>query len=426
MTDSLRISVELSERRSALNELIERRNALPDGQSPSDDEVRAMDAATKEIRDLEVRYRAAVTKEGSESQAEEQTGDPEEREMRRMLEGASLMPYVHEALGGRSVDGVEAELRDAMFPEQENMVPLELLLPPDQRTREVRADAATTLAAGVGSDGAESSVPARVFTRSLASRLGVAMPSVPVGQAHYPILTGGTTAKTAADAGEVSAAAATFTQQNLDPVRLTAGYLFNVRQSLQLNAFESILRRDLTAVINDQLDNYLINGSDESNATVEGLLEALTAPADPSGVSTWDQVAGAYIDAVDGLNAYDISDVLSVWSAAAYKYAAKLYPPVANVTHAQQSAWDWLGDRAGARSVSSRLADGAKTSTCVQALTSYPGRNAVAPVWQGMQIIRDPYTGAAKGQVRLTAVMFFNMKVLRTAGWKLFKVRHSA
>ena len=426
MTESLRISVELSERRSALNELIEKRNALPDGQSPSDDDVRSMDEATRAIRDLEVRYRAAVTKEGAESQETEDAGDPEQREVRRLLGEASLMPYVHEALGGRPVDGVERELREAMFPEQEATVPLELLLPPDQRSVEVRQDAATTLAAGVGSDGAESSVPARVFTRSLAARLGVAMPSVPVGQAHYPILTGGTTAKSAADAAQVNAAAATFTQQNLDPVRLTAGYLFNVRQSLQLASFESILRRDLTAVINDQLDNYLINGSDEANATVEGLLEALTAPADPSAVSTWDQVAGAFIDAVDGLNAYMISDLRSVWSAAAYKYAAKLYPPVANVTHAQQSAWDWVGERAGERSVSSRIADGTKTSTIVQALTSYPGRNAVAPMWQGMQIIRDPYTGASKGQVRLTAILFFNMKVLRTAGWKLFKVRHSA
>ena len=57
------------------------------------------------------------------------------------------------------------------------------------------------------------------------------------------------------------------------------------------------------------------------------------------------------------------------------------------------------------------------------ALTSYPGRNAIAPVWRGVEMIRDPYTSASKAQVRLTLIAFFSFKILRETGWQLWKAR---
>ena len=60
------------------------------------------------------------------------------------------------------------------------------------------------------------------------------------------------------------------------------------------------------------------------------------------------------------------------------------------------------------------------------ALTAYPGRNAVAPVWRAFELIRDPYSGAAKGEVSLTAIMFWNFKVLRTDGWARFEFQLTA
>ena len=41
--------------------------------------------------------------------------------------------------------------------------------------------------------------------------------------------------------------------------------------------------------------------------------------------------------------------------------------------------------------------------------------NAVAPVWEGITIIPDEVTKAANGQIVITAVMLYAMKVLRTA-----------
>ena len=63
------------------------------------------------------------------------------------------------------------------------------------------------------------------------------------------------------------------------------------------------------------------------------------------------------------------------------------------------------------------------TQRNIMALTSYPGRNAVAPVWRGVELIRDPYTNAGKGQVRLRVVSFWSFKILREAGWQLWAAR---
>ena len=50
--------------------------------------------------------------------------------------------------------------------------------------------------------------------------------------------------------------------------------------------------------------------------------------------------------------------------------------------------------------------------------------SAVAPVWQGLELIRDPYTHAAKGQVSITAVMLWAFSIIRSDAYvrRAFKV----
>ena len=43
---------------------------------------------------------------------------------------------------------------------------------------------------------------------------------------------------------------------------------------------------------------------------------------------------------------------------------------------------------------------------------------AVAPIWEGIELIRDNVTSADTGQIRLTGVMYTNFKVLRPAGYQ--------
>ena len=51
--------------------------------------------------------------------------------------------------------------------------------------------------------------------------------------------------------------------------------------------------------------------------------------------------------------------------------------------------------------------------------------NAVAPVWEGVALIRDEITQAAKGIISVTARGFFNFKVLRPDGFVRTKLKVS-
>ena len=54
-----------------------------------------------------------------------------------------------------------------------------------------------------------------------------------------------------------------------------------------------------------------------------------------------------------------------------------------------------------------------------------PRLDAVAPVWEGVQIIVDPYTQSKAGEIILTAVMLAQFKVLRAAGFAKVQAQHS-
>ena len=104
-----------------------------------------MDAATKAVAPLEIELRAAITAEGDEDDKARQDPDAEAREFDKLLQGASIMPFLNEALEGKETAGKEHEIRAKLLGDEARagVVPFEMLLPPGDT--EHRADAATTV-----------------------------------------------------------------------------------------------------------------------------------------------------------------------------------------------------------------------------------------------------------------------------------------
>ena len=416
MLKSQELQLKLSEARQRLNAAVEKRNALAAGTEPSAELVAEMDAATKAIPTLEVEYRAAlVTEDEAAEEARRSNPDGEQRELDTLIGRSSLVPFLMEAVTGNTIkEGPEVEVRQALLGKEGDrpgMLPVELLLVED------RADTVTPVADSAESPGSQAPVLNRVFTRSVAARLGVAMPSVPVGTANYPV---GTTASMLARDAEIDANAASFVGEDLAPVRLSARYLFRVEDMYTLRGLENILRRDLSAVMADEMDDQVING-DGSAPNVNGFLSELPAAGAENSKTTWAKWSAGFAGMVDGINAYTLGDLRSVMGPASFAYATTLF----RTNNTDESALDWAQSKTGGVSVSSRIPhDGTgKSDVNIAALTSYPGRNAVAPIWRGMEVIRDPYSNAAKGQVAITAIMLWNFKIVREAGWKLFRTR---
>ena len=52
-------------------------------------------------------------------------------------------------------------------------------------------------------------------------------------------------------------------------------------------------------------------------------------------------------------------------------------------------------------------------------------RDMVAPIWEGVTLIPDEITKAANGQIVVTAVMLYSVKLLRAAGFYKQQTQHA-
>ena len=428
MRKSQELTIKLSEGRQRLNAAIEKRNKLPADKEPDGELVAEMDAATKAIGPLEIEYRAAVTAEAAEDEANSKlTPDAEHRERDKLLAGASVLPFLLEGATGKLVEGREAEARAAIFGDHDRpgLVPFDMLLPRGEARQEHRADAVSPVADSAKSPGSQASVLERVFTRSIAARLLVAMPVVSVGQATYPVMTAGTTAaQVAADAGH-DAGAAAFTGHSLEPVRLSARYIFRIEDVYRMRGLEDVLRRDLSAVMADEMDAQIVNG-DGVAPNVNGFMSELAAPDADDAAADWSGYLAKFTSLVDGVNAFSLSDIRTIIGKDSFAYAEGLFRTGATDNGPRASAGDYVRNKIGGYSVSSRVkaqANNADGQINIAALTSYPGRNAVAPIWRGFEVIRDNVTKAKEGQIVLTALMLWNFKIVRETGFHLLRVR---
>ena len=153
MTTAQKIALRLSEVRSRLNEI-----AGLEGEAFTP-EIRAeSEKLTTEYGDLESRQRAAIIA-GGEAETRK-ANDGEGREIRSLLEKASLGVFLSGAANQRDVDGAERELRAALDLAADQ-IPLDVLLPADVETR---ADAATNVTASIAET--QSSIAGRIFAES--------------------------------------------------------------------------------------------------------------------------------------------------------------------------------------------------------------------------------------------------------------------
>ena len=137
----------------------------------------------------------------------------EDRELDGLIAGASIASIFGATLEHRSTEGQTAELQEH-FGLSANVIPLELL--------EVRATGVTAAPSDVGQNQAEI-IPA-VFPMSCAAFIGVDMPTVPVGEAVYPVLSTSADAGTPAEGVAQDETAGGFTADVLSPSRIQASF----------------------------------------------------------------------------------------------------------------------------------------------------------------------------------------------------------
>ena len=416
MKKSTKLALRASEIRQKVNEL------------PVDD-AEKRSALLAELSTVETEYRAALTTE-AEEEAVAPSGEglsAEERARRQLENRAELRQALHAVMNERPLAGAEAELQQSVGLSGHN-IPWELLAP-----RHVEAGAAEHRADAVSVAPSDShlmqhTILGRVFARSATMALGVPMPSVPVGQQNFPVISAGSDASVLAkDASVGDAGAATLTAHTISPTRLQVEYIFRREDQATLMGIEEALRRDLSGTLSDQLDKQVLIGGATPN--FGGFLSTptqggLTARADTPAIVSFTLAAAELALGIDGKYAGGLDEVCSVVGTTTARRLAQTFQ-----TNNSDSAWSY-SSRVSRKTMASANVPGpaATFQEGVVARVGGEGMNAVCPIWSGVAMVQDEVSQTLRkqGQISITAIMLAGLDILRADGFARTKFKVSA
>ena len=400
MTPSQKVALSISETREKLNVLLSK-------ETRSAEENTELDALTNKMKGLEVEARAAIAAEPTFIELPA-TGR-EAKELRELVNKADLGAMMDNILEHRSATGAEAEIIQH-YGLDDNQIPVAML----QSAQEQRA--VTPAPGNVQSN--QDPIIAGVFPDSAAAFLSIDRPVVPVGEKIYPVLTQNAEVKTPAK--NISAAETTgaFDAEIIKPGRLQASFFYSYEDKMTFAGMDEALRQNLGDALADGLDKQILVGNPK------GLLHGtVLANNNVSAVTTYANYREHFMAGrVDGKYASRYSDLRILMGAETYAHADSVWR--GTNTNNDVSVLDVLMARAAGVQVSAHVpaAVSNKQNSIVRRGSR---RDAVAPVWQGIQIIPDNVTLADKGQVKVTAIMLFAVQVLRAAGFHKQQTQHA-
>ena len=378
-----------------------------------------IEALTAELPDVELRYAAAVTSEATDAAAAaiaEQDGG-ESTEKRALLRRAKLAHYIKASIDQRGVDpaSVEGELAAAYG--CPGFVPLEVFGPVE--TRDI------TPAPDTGNAQQQAAPLPNIFKRSIGDFLGVSMPTVATGAASFPVLSTSVTSAPKAKGAPAPATAGVYTPHVVTPKRITGSIEITREDQAVMIGLEASLRSDLGSSMTDQYNDQLLNG-DGTSPNLNGLLAQLTDPAAPAtGVEDWARLVAVSAVAIDGLHAYETGDVRSLVGVQTYRLAAATF----RGTDGPVSAAAYLKQTTGGFMATGRLAAPAShiQQGILRLTAAADGMVAVVPVWEGIELLTDPYSKSHEGKTRTTAsVLVGGVALLRKAAFQQVAYRVSA
>lgn len=406
MLDSVKISRRQSEIRQQLATLVTKTEA-------SADELRSMEALDGEYRTNEVRYRAALITEDTERR--EAGADLETRSDRQWAELMASFEMRQVALfldEGRSLDGKTAEIVTELRSAGGFRG-----IPVPWAALETR----NTVAAGTPNPLETRPIIDRLFPDSVAARMGAQMISIDSGLTEWPVVTSAVAAGWAAtESGNVAGPTVYATTDKAMAPNNTLGIQMRIsRRAMKQSgeAIEQAIRRDMNGAIGQAMDAAVFLGTGAAGQPLGVIAGAATYGITSTAIgaaATWAAFRGAVSRFLQA-NAAGSPDAVKmlirpeVWE----KMDGTLIASTA------VSEWDRLtGNIPDANIAMSANALAVPTGAplaCSALLTTAAG--GVAPIycglWGAVDLIRDPFTDAQSGGLRITALATMDVTVAR-------------
>ena len=398
MTPRMKIELRRSEIRTRLGEI-----AGKLGDALTDEVVAERDILMAELGTSEPQLRAAIEAEGGETRTTEPGEDGEGAELRALTARASVGAIVAATVEHRATDGATAELQQHLRLAG-NQIPLALL------RGEAEERAVTPAPGNVGTN--QAAIIPGVFPRAAATWLSVDMPTVGVGEAVYPVLTTNAAAEALAENAPGTETTGSFAAELLSPSRLQASFYYSREDAARFADMDMALRMNLSEALSDKLDQQIIAGP---NGLLGGTnLTQVAATA----ATTYAGYKDLVYASIDGRFAWGSEDIRVLVAPDTLAHMARTF--LANTD--SRSADEALKEAAGGVRVSAQIPD-AQSNQQDTIVRKGMRRDAVSPLWEGVVLIPDEITKASTGQIVLTAVMLYAVKILRTDGFRRVEVQ---
>lgn len=405
MTKAQERALRQSEIRTRLGEI----EALP-ADKMTDEIAGETDTLIAELRSLEVQNRAGIVA-GDEPEKRGTSADGgESAEIRSIVGRATMCRYFTAIMAGRGVQGAEAELDAALgFDSMQPGIPL--MMWPEQRAAEQRADVATPAPGTVGVN--LEPIRPMIFAPSLAESLGVRMPTVMGGTFATATITTALSAAPKGKGDDAEATAAALTVQTATVKRVSGRLSLTEEDVIAIGQgnFESSLRQNLSMVMSDRLDHQLLDGTG-SGVNLHGLYRRVTFADAAAAVDSYADYLAHFHEGVHGVWAPNRRAVSAVVGIDTYKHMASVY----RTTDSDMSAVDWAETKLGSFRTHDRVpaaASGAQKILLVR--RGVPGVSiAVSPVF-GRLMITDIYSGSASGTRYVTSHVLLGDVVVEQA-----------
>ena len=326
------------------------------------------------------------------------TTDPVVREQRALCGRANVGEIFTAVMERRAVDGANLEVQQA-FDCGPNQVPLEML--------RLEQRAVTPGPTSVATEEADVLTP--VFATGVGAFLGVDRPTVPMGDAVYPVLTTrATVGGPHSDSTDVPDTTGGFDADLLAPERIGASFLYRRMDAIRFPAMDPALRMALNMGLEEKIDyeviagaNGLLTGANLANHNVA----AVTAFAD--------YISRFGYARVDGRFAAELGDLRTVAGAGTYAHMGSVY----RSNNADYSVVDSLMAKTAGVRVSAHVPAVSAAHKQNSVIRLGMRRDMVQPTWQAVTIIVDEVTLSGKGEIEVGAVLGMNTKILRADGF---------
>lgn len=411
MLESVKIQRRQSEIRQALAGLVGKA-------TPTEDETRAMESLDAEYRTNETRLRASLIAEDTERR--EAGADLETRAGREwsdMVAGFQMRQVIAALNEGRNLDGktaeVVTELRNAGG---YRGIPVPLLA--------LEARAGETVSTGTPDPLQTRPIIDRLFPASVAARMGAQMIAIGSGAVEWPVATSTVSAGWAnGETGTVAGPTAYATTDKALKPEQTMGVQMRITRKALLQsgeALEAAIRRDMAGAMQAELDRAIFLGAGSGGEPLGVITGAATYGITSTAVgaaASWGAFRKAVVRFMARNAATGPGDVSALIRPEVWDYMDGIL--------CGDSAFKYEFDRlkenlGGVVMSSTALAAPVSDATSALLTTSAGG---VAPIFVGMwgavDLIRDPFTDAQSGGLRLTALTTCDVTVARGAQLEL-------